>query len=92
MKLCSKDFIQPPIKSIVVLNDSNADIVEVVGSGQPPPLLPSSQLDDWFSLPYAPIEHMILYLSVLTIIMNPSNNFPCIFLQIDVLYHGTTVI
>ena len=34
---------------------------------------------------------MILYLLVLVFIMNPSNNFPCNFLQIDVLYHGPPV-
>ena len=92
MKLCSKDFIEQAIESMVVPSDSNYVVVEFVGSGQPPPLFPSSQLDDWFSLFYASIEHMMLYLSVLSFIIYPSNNFPFHFLQIDVLYNGPPVI
>ena len=36
--------------------------------------------------------HMILYLSVLEFLINPSNTFPFNFLQIDVLYQGPPVI
>ena len=36
------------------------------------------------------IEHMIWFLSVFEFLINPSYNFPCNFLQIDVLYHGPT--
>ena len=50
MKLCSKGFSQQPIKSMVAPGDSNAVFFEFVGSGKPPPLLPSSQLDDLSSL------------------------------------------
>ena len=46
MKLCAKAFSQQPIKYIVEPIDSYASVVEVVGSGKPPALLPSSQLDD----------------------------------------------
>ena len=35
---------------------------------------------------------MVLYISVLVFLINPSNTFPWNFLQIDVLYHGPTVI
>ena len=76
---------------MVAPRDANASVVEFFGSGKPPPLLPSSQLDDWFYLSYASIEHMILYLSVLAFIINSSNNFPCNFLQIYVLNHGPPV-
>ena len=45
MKLCSKAFIQQPMKYMVAPSDSNAFVVEFVGNGQTPPLLPS-HLDD----------------------------------------------
>ena len=45
MKLCSKAFSQQPINSMVAPRDYDASVVEFVGSGQPPPLMPSSQLD-----------------------------------------------
>ena len=45
MKLCSKAFIQQTIKYIVAPIYSNAAVFEFDGSGQPPPLLPSPQLD-----------------------------------------------
>ena len=40
MKLCSKDFSQQPIKSMVAPRKTNASVVEFVGSGKPPSLLP----------------------------------------------------
>ena len=49
MKLCSKDFSQKPIQYMVAPSDSNAAVVEFVGSGQHPPLLQSSHLDDRFN-------------------------------------------
>ena len=45
-KLCSNAFNQEPIKYMVALSDSYASVVEVIGSGQPQPLLPSSKLDN----------------------------------------------
>ena len=92
MKLCSKYFRQQPIKYMVALIDYNAAVVEFVCIGQPPPLLPLCQLYYRCSLSYASIEHMILYLSILALIINPSNTFPYNFLQIDVLCHGPPVI
>ena len=61
-KLCSKAFSQQPITSTVAMNDSKASVVEFSGSGQPPLILPSSQLDDWCSFSYASIEHKIYYI------------------------------
>ena len=55
MKLFSMPFNQQPIKSMVAPRNYNAAVVEFVDSGQPPPLLPSSQIDDWFSLSYGSI-------------------------------------
>ena len=49
-ELCSKAFIQQPIKYMVTPSKSNSCVVEVVGSGKPPPMLPYSQLDDLLSL------------------------------------------
>ena len=43
MKFCPKDFSQQPIKYMVVPSKYNDSVVEFDGSGQPPPLLPSSQ-------------------------------------------------
>ena len=45
MKLCSKDFSQQPIKSMVAPRKTNNSVAEFVGSGQNPPFLPS-HLDD----------------------------------------------
>ena len=45
MKLCFKAFSQQAIKYMVAPIDSNASVVEFFGSGQPPPLLLSSQPD-----------------------------------------------
>ena len=91
-QICSNDFLQQSIKDMVALSYSNASFIEVIGSGKPPPLLPSSKLDNWCSISYASIEHMILYLSFLAYIINASNKFPYNSLQIDVLYHGPPVI
>ena len=54
-KLFSKAFSQQPIKYMVTPSHYNSSVVEVVGSGQPPPLLPSSQLYDWCYISYSPI-------------------------------------
>ena len=48
-KLYYKAFSQQPIKYMVAPINYNADVVEFVGSGQQPPLMPSSQLDYRFS-------------------------------------------
>ena len=45
MKLCSKDFSQQSIKSMVAPSKNNASVAEFYGSEKPPPLLPSSQDD-----------------------------------------------
>ena len=45
MKLCSKDFIQQPMKSMVPPNKTNGSVVEFDGSGQLQSLLPSPQDD-----------------------------------------------
>ena len=41
MELCSKTFIQQPMKSMVAPNEYNASVVEFDGSGQPTPMMPS---------------------------------------------------
>ena len=43
MKFCSKAFRQQPIKYMVAPRKYNASVVEFDGSGQPPPMMPSSQ-------------------------------------------------
>ena len=91
MKFCSEAFIQQPMKYMVLLSENNASVVEFGGCGKPPPLLPSSQYYGC-SFSFASIQHMILYLSVITFLINPSNTFPFNFLQIDVLYQGPPVI
>ena len=96
MTLCFKAFSQQQMKSMVAPIKTSASAVESDGSGQPPPLLPSSQYD-WCYFSCVSIEHMILYLSVLAFIINPLNTFPCNFLQIDVFQlpityqHGVTL-
>ena len=52
--LCSKAFIQEPMKSMVEPSKNNASVVEFYGSRQPPPLLSSSQ-DDKYSFSCASI-------------------------------------
>ena len=54
-KLCSKDFSQQPTTYMAAPSNYNASSVEVIDSGQLPPLLPSSHLDYWCSLSYASI-------------------------------------
>ena len=90
-KLCSKDFSQQPMKYMVAPSKTNYSVVEFDGSGQPPPLLPLSCSDGcYFS--WASIEHKILYILVISFLINPSDTFPCNFLQIDVLYQGQPVV
>ena len=91
MKWCSESFNQELMKSMDPLSETNSSVLEFDGSRQPPPLLLSSQ-DDWCYFSYASIKHMTLYLSVLVFIINPSNTFPCNFLQIDVLYQVPPII
>ena len=43
--LCSKDFSQKPMESMVAPIKTNDYIVEFDGSGQPPPMLTSSKDD-----------------------------------------------
>ena len=45
MVLCFKAFRQQPMKSMVAPNKKNTSVVEFDGSGKPPPLLLSSQVD-----------------------------------------------
>ena len=45
MKLCSKDFSHQPMKSMVAPRETNDSVVEFDGTGQPPPMMPSSQDD-----------------------------------------------
>ena len=76
---------------MVAPSKTNDSVVEFDGSGQTPPLLSSSKYERC-SFSCASIEHMILYLSDLAFLINPSNTFPCNFLQIDVFYQGLPVI
>ena len=76
---------------MVAPSKTNASVVEFDVSGQPPLLLPSSK-DYGLYFSCASIEQIILYLSVIAFLKNPSSNFPCNFLQMDVLYQGPPVI
>ena len=79
------------MKSMVAINENNASVVEFDGNAIPPLLLPSST-DDGCCFLCESIEHIIIYLSGLTIPIHFSNTVPCNFLQIDVLYQVPTVI
>ena len=76
---------------MVAPSKTNAPVVEFGGSGKPPLLIPSSQYYGC-SFSCESIEHMILYILVLAFLINPSNTFPCNFLQIEVLYQVQPVI
>ena len=88
--LCSKAFSQQPTKYMVAPRKTDYSVVEFDGSGKRPPILPSSQYN-WCYFSCASIEHMILYISFLAFLINPSNTFPCKFLQLYLLYQGPPV-
>ena len=78
------------MKAMVASSEYNASVVEFNGITLPPPLLPASTYDVYYFV-CASIEHIRLYMSVLSFLINFSNTVPCNFVQIYVLYQGTFV-